>query len=263
MTQQTTAGFIPQQSWVSGLPFIYANNGQISVASNTTLTIQPGQFRDSLNAVDIVVGSYFGDPQSTPAALTVNAAATGLNGLDTGTFAASTVYAVHAIYDTTLKLVSGYMLSLSATAPTLPFGYSSFRRIGWAISDSSTHFLPLTQVGNNSDRTYYYDTLQSVLSGGTATSFTAVDLSAFVPTMITPVTFNYIYTPSSATNLASLRATGSSATTVNLIRASAAAAMDNQITIMTGISSSKAEIDYKVVSSDTLSLLVYSFKDSL
>lgn len=264
MTQQTTAGMLQNVYQQSSFPNLYAENGQISVATNTTLTIQPGQFRDSGNQFDIPVGFYLNDTASIPAAVTLNAGVNGVNGLDAGSLAASTVYAVHAILDPTGFNAPAVLLSLSATAPTMPFGYGPFRRIGWAVTDSSVHFLALTQTGTANVREYFYDTKQIVLSAGAATSFTAIDLSTVVPTIITPVTFDYSYLPTAATSVLQLRATGSSATTVTNIQASAAARAQGQVRIKTGIASSKAEVDYLSSSgSDATTLYVYSFVDNL
>lgn len=60
--------------------------------------------------------------------LTINSGTSGANGLDTGTVAASTWYSVWAIYNGTT--VSG-LISISATTPTLPGGYTYKARVGW------------------------------------------------------------------------------------------------------------------------------------
>lgn len=264
MTQQTTAGMQQNVYQSSSFPNLYAQNGQVSRIGNTTLSVAVGQFRDSLNQFDIPVGFFLNDSASTPAAVTLNAAVNGANGLDTGALAASTVYAVHAILDPTGFNSPAVLLSLSATAPTMPFGYGPFRRIGWAVTDSSVHFLAITQTGTGNTREYFYDTKQIVLNAGTATSFTAIDLSAFVPTLVTPVTFDYSYLPTAASSVLQLRATGSSATTVTNVMTSAAARAQGQVRIMTGIASSKAEVDYLSSSgSDATTLYVYSFVDNL
>src|SRR5512138_2070013 len=101
----------------------------ISWLSNTTLTVSAGFCRDSTLIFDII----------DTTADTINAAINGLNGLDTGTFAASTAYAVYKVYDPSGRLPTGSMISLSFSAPLLPTGYAKYRRIGTAITDGSTH----------------------------------------------------------------------------------------------------------------------------
>ena len=62
--------------------------------------------------------------------LTISTVASGANGLDVGAVANSTWYAVWIIYNPTTSTVAG-LLSLSATAPTLPSGYTFKVRAGW------------------------------------------------------------------------------------------------------------------------------------
>ena len=78
------------------------------------------------------------------------------------------------------------MLSTSLTAPLLPSGnfpsgYNAFQRIGWAITDSSSHFLLLRTSGTGRSITYSYDVPPQVLSAGNATTQTAVSLAGVVP----------------------------------------------------------------------------------
>lgn len=62
--------------------------------------------------------------------LTISTAASGANGLDVGAVANSTWYAVWIIYNPTTSTAAG-LLSLSATTPTLPSGYTFKVRAGW------------------------------------------------------------------------------------------------------------------------------------
>lgn len=74
-------------------------------------------------------------------ALSINSAAAGANGLDTGALAANSWYSVWVIWNGTT--VAG-LLSLSATAPTLPGGYTHKARLGWIRTDGSGNKYPLS-----------------------------------------------------------------------------------------------------------------------
>ena len=90
----------------------------------------------------------------------------GANGLDTGAAANSTWYAVHVICNAAGTLVAS-LFSLSATAPTLPIGYTLFRRVGWVRRDGGGIFRFFTQVGD----WVYYKTPIGVASPTGTTSF--------------------------------------------------------------------------------------------
>lgn len=119
------------------------NNLQASATgTNATVTV---------SADEIVVGSAgFAYKTLRAVALSINSATAGANGLDTGALAASTWYAVWVIYNPTTPAVAG-LLSLSATAPTLPAGYTHKARVGWARTDGTVNKYPLSfkQYGKN------------------------------------------------------------------------------------------------------------------
>lgn len=81
-------------------------------------------------------------------ALAINSAIVGANGLDTGVLAANTWYSKWVIYNPTTQAVAG-LLSLSATAPTMPAGFTHRARIGWIRTDNTANKFPLsfTQSG--------------------------------------------------------------------------------------------------------------------
>ena len=103
-------------------------NLSIKVASNTTVTV----------AADFVTTTDGLNYQTTAVASTVNMATTGVDALDAGTIAVSTWYAIWVVAkdDGTTKCVA----STSATAPTLPAGYTFKARVGWVrtVSGSAT-----------------------------------------------------------------------------------------------------------------------------
>jgi len=108
--------------------------------------------------------------------LTVDITASGANGLDTGAEAGNTWYNIFVIAKSDGTVAS--LLSLSATAPTMPSGYTFKRRVGAVRNNGSSAFIEFEQFGN---RVYYID-IPIALSAGAATpSFTNVDISAHVP----------------------------------------------------------------------------------
>lgn len=121
--------------------------------------------------------------------LTINSATSAANGLDTGTLAASTWYAVWAIWNGTT--VAG-LLSANSTAPTMPTGYTHKARIGWIRTDGTANKYPLSfkQYGR---RIQYVVAAGGNVPGGTlmasgtagnanTPTWAAVGVSSFVPT---------------------------------------------------------------------------------
>ena len=118
--------------------------------------------------------------------LTADITTSGSGGLDTGVEAADTWYAVHVIGSTLGLNPPNVLLSLSATAPTIPTGFDVFRRVGWIRNNSSSDFIDFLQFGNGSWRTYMWANATAdrvILSGGNASGSppTAIDGSALVP----------------------------------------------------------------------------------
>jgi hypothetical protein len=249
----------PIYQQIVNLGLTYINGLGISYGTTTTLTIAPGQVRDVSNTFDIVV----------PSALTLNAAIKGVNGLDTGTFAASTMYYIYAIFDVTNKLPSGCLMSLSATTPTMPAGYSNFIRIGCWVSNGSTNFSLMYQSGTGKGRYYQYDSAPTVLSAGTATTFTALSLANLVPSVTgIPIVLLINYTPATAGNSALIRPSGGTASTAGTVLtfdgAVAAVAQKGQVSTLTTIVSNLPKIDYLVANgSDSLTLTLMGFTDNM
>jgi hypothetical protein len=235
-------------------PFLYVNNLQITVASDTTLSVAAGQARDSTNVTDITLS----------AATTLNAAVNGINGLDTGTFAASTWYYVYLIGDSTLTNDPGVILSLSASTPTLPSGYDVYRLIGMELTDSSVHFLANRIVGNGNEREVFWESAILVLNDEGNTSYTAVTLTAGVPPIDnTPVHLYGSFVPQAAGNVWQVRPSGSTST-LNQGGSGVVISVEQgfpNFTVLSRLVSSVAKIDYITShASDDLSLFVSGFK---
>ena len=105
---------------------------------------------------------------------TVDITAAGANGLDTGAEANSTWYYIWAIAKE--DGTKAALLSVSATAPTLPSGYTYKALLGAIYNTSAGNFIKMQQFG----KVVYRDT-STPLSSGTATSVTSVDISPSVP----------------------------------------------------------------------------------
>lgn len=124
--------------------------------------------------------------------VTGNINTVGANGLDTGTLAASTWYYVHVIYNPTTQTTAA-LFSLSATAPTLPSGYTFSARVGAVRTDSTAnkYLLQTLQYGNRVQYAVLGGsntvTLPAMASGVLGTwnssvpTYVAVSVSGFVP----------------------------------------------------------------------------------
>jgi len=268
-----------QNDAIYSLPHLYLQGLSISPASTTLLAVAPGAARDSNNILDMVVGLQNYAGIDNPALLNsnyqpgllINSAINGVNGLDTGTIAASTQYAIYLIGDSRLYNNTAAVLSLTSNypGPIMPSGYDSYRLIGFIETDSSSHFVYATHKPQNMAGflQYYNSPAISVLSGGNATSFTAIDLTASsaVPTTTLPnviVGLLVTFTPAAAGDVVEFRPTGSSATgnLPTIVGVSAGIAQSQYIVMIAGVGSSKPEIDYLVTSgSDAVSVSVVSW----
>ena len=156
----------------------YVNGLKLNFVNASTFQVEAGECRDFSDTLNIVLSSN----------INVDITVSGAGGLDSGSEAASTWYAVFVIGDTNGVNSPTTLLSVNTT-PSLPSGYDSFRRIGWVRNDSSSNFINMNQYALGGLRRYMYvDTDESnlrVLSAGTATSFTTVDCSSFIPSTST------------------------------------------------------------------------------
>src|ERR1017187_5615810 len=170
-------------------PSLYMNGFLLSndaTTPNTKLDIAAGICRDSNNQIDINLGNYLnlGNPAITANSATVlNFSVNGANGLDVGSVAASTGYYIYVIADSSEKLANASIASLSASAPTLPFGYDSIRLLGWVLFDGSSHLLAFYSSGSGSGKYFQWDApiAVTVTLSGTSATYSAMDLSVGVP----------------------------------------------------------------------------------
>lgn len=156
----------------SGLPSGYliglgTSNNTLDTAND--IDIAAGRCRDDSNAQDMVLASSI-----TKRLDAAWAAGTNQGGLDAGSKAAGSWYAVYVIKNVTSGAVD-VLFSLSATSPVLPSGYTVKRRIGWILTDGSANIAQYTQRGDD------FTFASSVIDASTTIGTTAVLYTLSVP----------------------------------------------------------------------------------
>lgn len=134
LTNLTSAFAAMQKGYIFGLTLSTAG-------SSTTFAVAAGVAVDSLGT------DFMSAASSMSKTTSAWAAGTGNGSLDTGAIAANTWYHVHQIKNLSSGAVD-YLVSLSPTAPTMPAGYTIFRRIGSMKTNGSSQWLGFTQVGD-------------------------------------------------------------------------------------------------------------------
>lgn len=178
----------------------YVNGLKLSNDGTTPdeiVVIAAGAARDSSNANDIVVDS----------ALSVDITNSGANGLDAGSVANSTMYAVYVIADSSkYKDAAGLFSLASNSTPVLPQGYDMYRRVGYVLTDGTADILKFDQRGNGQDRVMWYrQSIASDVTAGASAAYAAVDISGSVPAQATQVLFKCTFTPTGADDPIELR----------------------------------------------------------
>ncbi|MDA1327151.1 MAG: hypothetical protein O3C34_20720 [Proteobacteria bacterium] len=107
---------------------------ELSKSSADVLAIAAGEVRDATDAVDMTLAAFTKDVSAAWAV------GTGLGSLDTGTYAASTLYYVWLIQRPDTGVVD-VLTSLSGTAPTMPLNYDFKRLIGAFVTDATPDIL--------------------------------------------------------------------------------------------------------------------------
>lgn len=165
----TTAGAITDTAPPSGVVFVGIARGateifvDVDAASgqapiygvqgafkNLTASANGTSANVSVSADEIVVENASNAYKTLRSvSLTINTANSGANGLDTGTLAASTWYAVFVIAKD--DGTTAGLMSTSSSAPTMPSGYTYKARVGWIRTDGTGNKYPLgfTQKGRN------------------------------------------------------------------------------------------------------------------
>lgn len=192
-----TSNAFPYSSFI---PF-YFNGLAISnnvATPNTKLDIAPGSCLDSTGTFQMTLSS----------SVTINAATTGLNALDTGVLVLSTVYAVYLVSDPVTQQATGAIISASLTGPLMPFGYSAYSLIGFIATDASVHFLKGYWSDNDSARRLFiFDAPQATaVTAGASTTYAGVALTKWVPALNNVAALiNTAFTPGAASRVLDLQ----------------------------------------------------------
>ena len=238
------------------VPWFYANGLSLSNDStipNNIIHCSTGSCLDSTGVYQI---------QST-SILSADITVSGINGLDTGTVAASTVYSVFLIADpVNPSNHDALLISLSSTQPLMPFNYSIFKLIGYVVTDASSHILKgYWSAGNSATRQFTFDAPILALNAGTQTSYTGVALTTFVPAVNnTPVVIYSNFTANAAADIENLQGYNSTGDAVTIIApvAGATAHTTSQNTVLAQLNTAAPSIKYKV-SAGSVSLYVAGY----
>lgn len=202
--------------------------------------------------LDVAVGSILDSSKTfqlnLDVAVTIDATTTGLNGLDTGSLAASTLYNVFLVADPQSYNVTGAIISASSI-PVLPYGYGAYALIGYVATGAGSTFLKGYWTDDKSTwRTFMYDAPQATaITAGNATSYTAIDLSAFVPAVAsTPVFIDSALTPAAASQTLKLQPAGGTGDAVTITGQVAAVVVSSQSLVLAQLASGDPKVSYKV-----------------
>lgn len=243
-------------------PYNYINGLMIAndaTTPNTILTIGSGVTIDSTDTFQMINNGT----------ISINAATNGLNGLDTGSLGASKVYAVYLISDPVTLQPIGGMISLSVSAPLMPFSYSAFKLIGYIATDASSHFLLGYWTGGvtgTGSRLFMYDAPQATaVTAGSSTTYANVDLTKFVPASVNrPVWIYTSFNPNAAGDVLKMQpglATGDAVTVTgqvsHVLVTSNSLVMAQTVVISTVPSPT---INYKVTASGAVAVSVAGYE---
>jgi hypothetical protein len=252
----------------------YINGLKLAYASATTMTVSAGRCSNSTNVNDISVGLPLNvaatqtgvlPVDAGTGAVTISTAATGAAGLDTGTIANDTFYAVYAIGDSYGNNAGSALISADLSSPLLSAGYDMYFRIGFIKTNGSAQILPFRQDGCGLDRWMWYDApIATDVTNGSSATYAAVDCSDGLPAATpTMVQFYCAFTPTAADDTLVL-APGTSTSTLGYatMSGSVAAVVKTGNLICPTDSPVTDAIDYKVTGS-AVAISVQAYLDQL
>ena len=230
----------------------YVNGLNLTWASVTTLTAAAGQCRDSSGVNDIDVDS----------ALTLDVDLSGAGGLDQGSMANNTIYAIYVVGSSYGAADPVLICSTDHSSPLMPFNYDMHRRIGFFRSDGSAEILPFYQVGESSQRWMYYDaSIATDITAGSSAVYADVDCTGSVPLINTIIELDCSFDPTAGDDELVVVPNGSTSAN-GLNRMSGSAAGVTKIGHMTCPCQGDATLEYKVTGS-AVALNVQGYLDNL
>ena len=150
----------------------YINGMRLTWLNGTTMTVASGQCRNSTDVNDITIA----------ADVTINTGTNGAGGLDQGSMANSTFYAVYAIGDSFGNNAGSALISADLSSPVLPGGYNMYFRIGYVKSSGAAALLAFRQDGVSLDRWMWYDApIATDVAFGASATYAPVDASDGLP----------------------------------------------------------------------------------
>lgn len=161
--------------------------------SNLKLSATGANANTTITCSELVVENALNDFRTLRnVSLNASTSSSGANGIDTGASTASTWYSVWVIYNGT---TTAGLLSLSATNPTLPSGYTHKARVGWIRTDATANKYPLSfrQLGRSA---------QYVVAAGTNVPSIPIMASGTLGNVTTPT-----WSPVSIVNFTPITAT--------------------------------------------------------
>lgn len=173
---------MPDPITISDLPVVgtiknNARNLSIYCASSATDKIVVDFdnliLRDS-NGYEILIART-----TSASALTIDGDTSGALGLDTGSMAI-TWYYIYVIFSKDTLTLSALVSTQYEDSPTLPYGYTFYRRVGAAYNQAlgSAMFKPFKQF---EDYVYYTSGSTSIASSLTEDSWTSITITNYVP----------------------------------------------------------------------------------
>ncbi len=188
-------------------------------------------------------------------------AGTGNGALDTGTIAASAWYHVYLIKSVSTVDV---LISASATAPTLPGGYTYFRRIGSMKTNGSSQWTKFIQVGND----FLWDAAVSDVTSSTIGT-SNVTYTLTVPTGVSVKASLRVAFSQSGTNAAVLISSPLTTTQIsqtpigNSIAFSASGAYQDTSTDIWTNTAAQVNASSSAATGNTLIIVTYGWTDTL
>lgn len=176
----------------------------------------------------------------------------GTNGLDTGSEAGDTWYAVWVIANESGVVNS--LLSTSGSSPTMPSGYVYKKRIGWFRNNSSSDGKSQIQINNFVQAL----TRTNVLSSGTSTSYADVDFSAYAPTTARKLQLEgYQATPGSKIEIRPNGTTGEGVVVYN------GSAADDYTAMLEVVCDGSQVVEYVTTGAGSVNLALAGYWDNL